>query len=102
MSKAMDDNAFDTNTTPSRCVLGDLSPNVKVASSTSPLKKHAMAGSPLKRSFTAAMESGDGLKYLKRRRIDDSETLSDLIEENGKIASEYHSGLDLVCYRVRC
>lgn len=26
-------------------------------------------GSPLKRSFTAAVEDGYGLKYLKRRRV---------------------------------
>ena len=29
----------------------------------------AFCGSPLKRSFTAAVEDGYGLKYLKRRRM---------------------------------
>lgn len=28
-----------------------------------------MTGSPLKRSFTAAVEEGYGLKYLKKRRL---------------------------------
>jgi hypothetical protein len=31
--------------------------------------KKVMMGSPLKRSFTAAVEEGYGLKYLKKRRM---------------------------------
>lgn len=30
--------------------------------------KRVMTGSPLKRTFTAAVEEGYGLKYLKKRR----------------------------------
>lgn len=36
-----------------------------------------MAGSPLKRSFTAAMEGGEGFTYLKRRKLSGDEYLSE-------------------------
>lgn len=36
-----------------------------------------MTGSPLKRSFTAAMEAGEGFTYLKKRKLSDDEYLSD-------------------------
>ena len=36
-----------------------------------------MTGSPLKRSFTAAMEGGEGFMYLKKRKLSDDEYLSD-------------------------
>jgi hypothetical protein len=59
--------------TPNRRVLGEVSTNPRVYSSpaTGGLfggGKKVMMGSPLKRSFTAAVEDGYGLKYLKRRR----------------------------------
>jgi hypothetical protein len=60
--------------TPNRRVLGEVSTNPRVYSSpaTGGLfgggGKRVMMGSPLKRSFTAAVEDGYGLKYLKRRR----------------------------------
>ena len=62
--------------TPHRRVLGDLSPNVHAASSTPAFSRKAPMGSPLKRSFTAAMEGGEGLTYLKRRKLSDDELLS--------------------------
>lgn len=59
--------------TPNRRVLGDVSTNPRVYSSPATgglfSKKALMQGSPLKRSFTAAVEDGYGLKYLKRRRM---------------------------------
>lgn len=36
-----------------------------------------MAGSPLKRSFTAAMEGGEGFTYLKKRKLSGDEYLSE-------------------------
>ncbi|KAK5125460.1 hypothetical protein LTR85_000569 [Meristemomyces frigidus] len=59
-----------------RRVLGDVSPNVKMASpATGMLKNKPTTGSPLKRSFTAMVEDGAGLTYLKRRRLSDEESL---------------------------
>lgn len=58
--------------TPNRRVLGDVSTNPRVYSSPATgglFSKKVMMGSPLKRSFTAAVEDGYGLKYLKRRRV---------------------------------
>jgi hypothetical protein len=58
--------------TPNRRVLGDVSTNPRVYSSPATgglFSKKVMMGSPLKRSFTAAVEDGYGLKYLKRRRM---------------------------------
>ncbi|KAM0719884.1 hypothetical protein Q7P37_004019 [Cladosporium fusiforme] len=61
------------NATPNRRVLGEVSTNQRVFSSPATgglfSQKKAMMGSPLKRSFTAAVEEGYGLKYLKRRRV---------------------------------
>lgn len=69
------------NDSPSkRHALAEVSPNVKISSSTPMFMKKAMLGSPLKRSFTAAMEGGEGFTYLKRRRLEDSEVLSEVSE----------------------
>lgn len=59
------------NATPNRRVLGDVSTNPRVFSSPATgamFSKRVMTGSPLKRTFTAAVEEGYGLKYLKKRR----------------------------------
>lgn len=60
-----------------RRVLASVSPNVKPVASTPAFMKKPTAGSPLKRSFTAAMEEGGGLLYLKRRRLTEDEVLSE-------------------------
>lgn len=62
-----------------RRVLGDVSPNLKKHASPaiSALRGKPMMGSPLKRSFTAAMEGGEGFTYLKKRKLSDDEYLSD-------------------------
>lgn len=56
-----------------RRVLGEVSTNPRVYPSSPAtgglFNKKAMMGSPLKRSFTAAVEDGYGLKYLKKRRM---------------------------------
>ncbi|KAK3640159.1 hypothetical protein LTR56_005571 [Elasticomyces elasticus] len=64
-----------------RRVLATVSPNLPLAPAVQTLKAVAkpIAGSPLKRSFTAmrAEDPGvDGLMYLKRRKLDTDETLS--------------------------
>jgi hypothetical protein len=55
-----------------RRVLGEVSPNVR-ASAVPPAShlttSKPMAGSPLKRSYTAAIESGNGFTYLKKRKM---------------------------------
>lgn len=76
---ATEDNVADTLSTSDRRVLGEVSPNVKITSSTPSFMKRAVAGSPLKRSFTAAMEGGGGFQYLKRRKLDENQTLSDIV-----------------------
>lgn len=38
-------------------------------------------GSPLKRSFTAAVEDGYGLKYLKRRRVSGEFGFGNVVEQ---------------------
>jgi hypothetical protein len=53
-----------------------VSPNVKVSSQTPALLSKPLAGSPLKRSFSAAMEGGEGFTYLKRRKLSGDESLS--------------------------
>ncbi|KAK3726111.1 hypothetical protein LTR37_000259 [Vermiconidia calcicola] len=70
--------------TSSRRVLGDVSTNIKVISQSPAFLRKAQAGSPLKRSFTSAMESGEGLTYLKRRKLSDDEVLS---QANGSFNS---------------
>jgi len=66
---------------PARRVLGDVSPNVHLASVGIGLLKQKgnkpKAGSPLKRSFTAMMENEAGFTYLKRRRLSEDKALSD-------------------------
>ncbi|KAI6866023.1 hypothetical protein KC338_g4520 [Hortaea werneckii] len=71
-----------THPAPQRRVLGDVSPNVKLASSAIGLLKNGkpMASSPLKRSYTASFDHGAGLKYLKRRRLSEDEALSEQVE----------------------
>lgn len=90
-----------------RRVLGDMSPNVLLASPNPKTEDQAGGklarpshgavskssasttsfGSPLKRSFTAALEAGTdggsqkGLMYLKRRRLTGDEALSEVVEE---------------------
>lgn len=66
--------------TPQRRVLGDISPNVRatVAPLTPAFLRKVPAGSPLKRSFTAAMEGGEGFRYLKKRKLTGDELLSQL------------------------
>lgn len=73
-----------THPAPQRRVLGDVSPNVKLASSAIGLLKNGkpMASSPLKRSYTASFDQGAGLKYLKRRRLSEDEALSEQVENN--------------------
>lgn len=80
MSKSESANAMDTQSSSTRRALADMSPNVKVASPTPAFLKKAMAGSPLKRSFTAAIEGGEGFTYLKRRRLGEHEVLSEVAE----------------------
>lgn len=64
--------------TPNRRALGDVSPNVrKTSPATAMLTRKPLTGSPLKRSFNAALESGEGLTYLKRRKLSEHELLSD-------------------------
>lgn len=59
-----------------RSPLADVSPNAKAQPSYANLRtSKPMAGSPLKRSFTAMTGSGNGFKYLKRRRLSAEETL---------------------------
>ena len=65
---------INVNATPNRRVLGDVSTNPRVYSSPATggiFSRKVMMGSPLKRSFTAAVEEGYGLKYLKKRRVSD-------------------------------
>ncbi|KAI7154481.1 hypothetical protein KC343_g10760 [Hortaea werneckii] len=75
-----------THPAPQRRVLGDVSPNVKLASSAIGLLKNGkpMASSPLKRSYTASFDHGAGLKYLKRRRLSEDEALSEQVESTGQ------------------
>ncbi|KAK5726090.1 hypothetical protein LTR15_004282 [Elasticomyces elasticus] len=68
-----------------RRVLATISPNLPLAPAVQTLKAAAkpIAGSPLKRSFTAmrAEDPGvDGLMYLKCRRLDGDETLSQSVD----------------------
>ena len=64
--------------TPHRRVLGDVSPNIQAASPVPAFLKKPAASSPLKRSYTAAMEGGEGLMYLKKRKLSEEETLSQM------------------------
>lgn len=76
--------------TPSqRRPLADVSPNVKpvTPSATPGFLKRPLTGSPLKRSFNAAMESGEGLMYLKRRRLGENEVLSEVGAQREREAS---------------
>jgi hypothetical protein len=70
--------------TPNRRVLGDVSTNPRVYSSPATgglFSKKVMMGSPLKRSFTAAVEDGYGLKYLKRRRVSGEFGFGNVVEQ---------------------
>ena len=66
--------------TPNRRALTDLPANVVVQQQGPAFLRKALPGSPLKRSFTAAMEGNDGLRYFKRRRLGEEETLSHVHE----------------------
>ena len=94
--RMMKEESEDVQSPSSRRVLGEVSPNVKIASSTPAFMKRAMAGSPLKRSFTAAMEGSDGFKYLKRRKLDENETLSDLLGSSLANALEHQDAVQAV------
>ena len=70
--------------TPNRRVLGDVSTNPRVYSSPATgglFSKKVTMGSPLKRSFTAAVEDGYGLKYLKRRRVSGEFGFGNVVEQ---------------------
>lgn len=62
-----------------RRVLGDVSPNIKPAAPTGTSGGKMYAGSPLKRSFTAAMEGGQGFRYLKKRKLSIDSPLSQMM-----------------------
>lgn len=81
--------------TPRRRVLGDVSPNMKAISTTPAFLKKAPASSPLKRSFTASMEGGEGFTYLKKRKLTDKETLSQINAVPEHVA-RYESGQSFV------
>nr|OQO22438.1 hypothetical protein B0A51_06236 [Rachicladosporium sp. CCFEE 5018] len=61
--------------TPNRRVLGDVSANAKVHAA-GLVGSKPMTGSPLKRSFTAAIEGGQGFTYLKKRKSSGDGVLS--------------------------
>lgn len=63
----------------SRRVLGDVSPNVRPAVPAAPSTGKMLTGSPLKRSFTAAMEAGQGFRYLKKRKFSIDSPLSQMM-----------------------
>lgn len=81
--------------TPHRRVLGDVSPNVKAASTTPAFLRKAPVGSPLKRSYTAAMEDGEGFMYLKKRKLTDDETLSQ-VDGASQSMSRDENGMPIV------
>ena len=62
-----------------RRVLGDVSPNVRPAAPTGTPGGKMLSGSPLKRSFTAAMEGGQGFRYLKKRKFSIDSPLSQMM-----------------------
>ncbi|SMQ50541.1 unnamed protein product [Zymoseptoria tritici ST99CH_3D7] len=68
--------AASTNDTlpAARRVLGDVSPNVRTAAGI--VTSKPMLGSPLKRSFTAAMNGGNGFTYFKKRKFSNETPLS--------------------------
>ncbi len=71
-----------------RRILSDVSPNVKRVGNAPAFLFKPLAGSPLKRSFAAAMEEGEGMTYLKRRRLGDDEALSDVANAARPYAQE--------------
>lgn len=67
-------NSDAPTTMPNRRPLANVSTNPRVNSSVPGLQgKKVMQGSPLKRSFTAAVEGGQGFTYLKRRRLSEEQ-----------------------------
>lgn len=62
-----------------RRVLGDVSPNVRPAAPAGTPGGKMLTGSPLKRSFTAAMEGGQGFRYLKKRKFSIDSPLSQMM-----------------------
>lgn len=83
-----------TANTSNRRVLGDVSPNVKTATQVSTFLKKPAAGSPLKRSFTASMEGGEGLMYLKKRKLSDDEFLSQADEASRSMSRDENEGME--------
>jgi hypothetical protein len=57
-------------------VLGDVSPNVRNMAVPGNMAGKPMMGSPLKRSFTAAMNEGNGFTYFKKRKSTNDTPLS--------------------------
>ncbi|KAI5370031.1 Putative transcription factor Nrm1/Whi5 [Septoria linicola] len=51
-----------------RRILGDVSPNTRMAATSTPTEK-AFSTTPLKRNFSAALNDGAGFTYLKRRNL---------------------------------
>ncbi|KAH9827171.1 arginine-glutamic acid dipeptide repeats protein-like [Teratosphaeria destructans] len=71
-----------------RCVLGDMSPNVKLAHVDLLKANKPMQSSPLKRSFTADAEDTAGLQYFKRRKLSAEKPLSQVIAEESQSQSQ--------------
>lgn len=83
-----------TSNTPSRRVLGEVSTNARVNTqpTAGPFGKRVMTGSPLKRSFTAAIEGGQGFTYLKKRRMSGDQPLSQMdgsLDAQGEASNAY-------------
>ncbi|KAK5136363.1 hypothetical protein LTR08_003489 [Meristemomyces frigidus] len=74
-----------------RRALGDLNPNLRLASPAANLLKSAskpMTGSPLKRSFTAMVEDAAGFTYLKRRKLSGDEGIGEQEDGGGVVERE--------------
>ncbi|KAF2772997.1 hypothetical protein EJ03DRAFT_324047 [Teratosphaeria nubilosa] len=71
-----------------RRVLGDVSPNVKLAQVDLIKANKPLQSSPLKRSFTARAEDRVGLQYLKRRKLSTDKPLSQVIAEESQSQSQ--------------
>lgn len=76
---------------PHRRILGDVSPNIKNVSPVPAFLRKPATSSPLKRSYTAAMEGGGGLMYLKKRKLSEEETFS-RVDGPSELASWDESG----------
>lgn len=85
------------NETSNRRALGEVSPNVRAARGSMPsvFAKKPSTGSPLKRSFTAAMEGGQGFTYLKKRRLSVEMPLSQIDGVSGYRDERFTEGMQL-------